>query len=260
MTEGIQATAQGMGNGKWDQVTKWLGPIDLHYHFRSKPLLKYFARQSPDRSIRVLEFGCGEGANLFAIQSRLPAMTGLGVDIDQTSINKARSIAAQKATHRLAFLCADSMNDSDVKPASFDYALLIDVLEHLKDPGALLSDIDSLLTPDGTILVSVPTHRYPRVFGREFHNAVGHVRDGFTMDELDGLLGTSYERIQSSYNTGLVAGAACACFYRLIPKIRFRKVAILGIIGLHLARLADFFNGESISCSIWAVYRRRDRR
>ncbi|AIF46345.1 class I SAM-dependent methyltransferase [Dyella japonica] len=257
MNEGIQAATATASHGKWDAITKVIGPVDLHYHFRSRPLLKFFARQDPNQKTRVLEFGCGEGANLFALRERLPGMTGLGVDIDPRSIGRANALATERGTDGMDFVCADSMKAFDFAPASFDYALLIDVLEHLNDPGALLLDINRLLKPDGTILISVPTHRYPRVFGREFHNAVGHVRDGFNMTELDDLLGPLFERTQSSYNTGLLAGAACAAFYRGVPKISSRKLAIITMLGLHLSRLADFFNGPSVSSSIWAVYRRR---
>ncbi|CAK1314192.1 type 12 methyltransferase [Burkholderia pseudomallei] len=258
MTEDVQASAQNnMGSSKWNLVTRLLGAIDLHYHFRSKPLHKFFTLNDHNPRVRVLEFGCGDGVNLFGLRSRLPALTGVGIDIDPELIGKANKFAAIKGYNKLHFVCADAVEASDAEDASFDYVLLIDVLEHLDNPRALLEGVEKKLRPDGSVLISVPTHRYPRVFGLKYHSAVGHVRDGFNLQELDQLLGPSYKRTQYSYNTGLVASIACACFYRLIPKIPVRKIAILSMISLHLSRLVDVFNGESLSCSLWAVYQRR---
>ena len=259
MNEDVRAAAaqSELGNGKWRLVERFLGSLDLHYHFRSRPLLKFFAASNRNSHARILEFGCGDGTNLFSLKSRLPAMTGVGIDIDAALINKANTLAVANGYDKLHFICAGTADATEAEAASFDYVLLIDVLEHLDNPRALVENIGKKLKPGGSVLISVPTRRYPRVFGRSFHEAVGHVRDGFDLHELDQLLGSLYKRTQHSYNTGLIASAACACFYRLIPKIPVRKLAIISMIGLHISRLADVFNGKSLSCSLWAVYQRQ---
>ena len=258
MIEGSQMPVRfGRYNSRWDSVERLLGTTDLHYHFRTKPLFKFFSQKEHGGDVRVIEFGCGDGSNLFELKSRLPSMTAVGVDIDSSSINAARKCATVMGYENFNFVCAHTLNATEKDVASFDFVLLMDVLEHLTDARALMDEVSTLLKPNGTILISVPTHRYPRVFGREFHRKVGHVRDGFNMDELDELLGTSYKRTASRYRTGLLASAACACFYRLTPKIPFRKLQILLIAGLHFSRLIDIFNGKSLSCSIWAVYKRQ---
>ncbi|MFM8971297.1 MAG: class I SAM-dependent methyltransferase, partial [Actinomycetota bacterium] len=47
----------------------------------------------------------------------------------------------------------------------FDTILAADVLEHVREPGALLDEMRDLLAPGGSIIVSVPNfaHWYPRV-------------------------------------------------------------------------------------------------
>lgn len=257
MNEGIESTAHdNVGRGKWDLITRLIGPIDLHYHFRSKPLLRFFTRKNRNARPKILEFGCGAGHNLLELKSRLPSMAAVGVDIDAHALDLARRAAALKNYGDIRFVCAGTADVLIDETASFDYALLIDVLEHLYDPHALLAQVGKLLKPDGAVLVSVPTHRYPRVFGLEFHRSVGHVRDGFSLNELDALLGPAYERTEFNYNTGLFASMACACFYRWVPKIPFRWLAILSMISLHAFRVVDVCNGASLSCSIWAVYKR----
>jgi SAM-dependent methyltransferase len=245
----------GASRSKWDLVTRVLGTIDLHYHFRTRPLRRFFAKHERNRSVRIFEFGCGNGGNLLELRARRSSMIGVGMDIDHDFIHAAQISAKAKGFDGLSFVCTDSIDEIKDKPASFDYVMLIDVLEHLDDPSASLHEAARMLKPGGSVLISVPTRRYPRIFGREYHEAVGHVRDGFNLQELDDLFGPSFERVQYNYNTGLIASAACACFYRFVPNIRSRKLAIFSMISLHLSRLVDVLNGESRSCSLWAVYR-----
>jgi len=204
-----------------------------------------------------LEYGCGPGANLIDLKAHFPEMTGVGLDISKSYIDEANTATEKAGCSGLQFVCSECPEVLGNLQAQFDYILLIDVLEHLARPDDVLSQLGVMLKPGGSFLVSVPTHRYPRVFGREFHEAVGHVRDGFNLEELDVLIGPSYVRTETGYNTGLLAGFGCSLFYRVLPKIRMRKLAILGMIGLHAFRLVDWINGKSISSSLWAVYRYR---
>ena len=71
---------------------------------------------------------------------------------------------------------------------TFDWLLLIDVLEHLETPGQLLEKLDANVKEGGLVLISVPTPCYPRVFGEAFHREVGHVVDGYRLAALDRLL------------------------------------------------------------------------
>lgn len=256
MSDGYEAPDMGK-KSKWDLVEKLLGSTDLHYHFRTRSLFKYLKRSDKSTAIRVCEFGCGVGGNLLRMGEAWRGMVGVGIDIDRESILIARRAAAVKGLHNLSFYCAGSAELAPEGHSNFDYILLIDVLEHLDDPGSVLHELGGILKPEGQFLVSVPTHRYPLVFGRAYHDAVGHVRDGFTLSELDDLIGDRYRRIQHKYSTGLLASMACACFYRIIPKIRSRKISIASMLGLHISRLFDVFNGPSVSCSLWAVYREK---
>ncbi|MCC5610260.1 class I SAM-dependent methyltransferase [Nostoc sp. CHAB 5834] len=47
-------------------------------------------------------------------------------------------------------------NPTTLQRGPFDYILLQDVIEHVEDPNALLSELDSLLAPGGYILIGTP--------------------------------------------------------------------------------------------------------
>ena len=65
------------------------------------------------------------------------------------------------------------------------------------------------------MIVSVPTPRYPVVFGRAFHEAIGHVRDGYWLSDLTAKLEAAGFTVQQHrYYTGPRASWACSRFYR----------------------------------------------
>jgi SAM-dependent methyltransferase len=47
-------------------------------------------------------------------------------------------------------------NPATLKRGPFDYILIQDVIEHVEDPNALLSELDALLAPGGYILIGTP--------------------------------------------------------------------------------------------------------
>ncbi len=87
---------------------------------------------------------------------------------------------------------------SELFPAqTYDYIVCADIIEHLADPAALLSQLPDLLAPDGRILISVPNVAYSGLIaelmaGRFEYRTVGlldetHMRF-FTRVSLDKLL------------------------------------------------------------------------
>ncbi len=51
-----------------------------------------------------------------------------------------------------------------------DIVILYDFLEHIKTPEIFLKELDKRIhNPDVIYLISVPTHKYRKVFGEDFH-------------------------------------------------------------------------------------------
>lgn len=99
---------------------------------------------------RVIELGCGEGALSALIAAR--GCDVLGVDLSERKIS-----AARLAHPHVSFVESDIL-DLDLPAASFDTAVLAEVLEHVTErPGEeILRAAWRLLRPGGRLVVSVP--------------------------------------------------------------------------------------------------------
>ncbi len=233
------------------------GTLDLHSHLRLRPMLDYVTHLSTLREsgpIRVLELGCGCGINLFELAGRFPHLEGLGYDLNHDAIAAATTVAARLFPQRLNFHEADACCANP--GGKFDIVLLIDFLEHVSDPKGLMQRVSEYIRVGGTVLVSVPTPRYPRVFGQEFHKAVGHLVDGYDLTTLNALAPTNLKLLQYRYNTGFVTWAPCALFYRVLRRLpNSPSGSLLRLCTLPFAAF-DFLNGPHHSCSLFAAYQK----
>ncbi len=115
-------------------------------------LLSNFLRSARQRiSLRyiqgtVLDFGCGVGR----LASWIPWDRYMGVDIDSESIAIAR-----KANPAHSFMVMDD-SCSGKKLGSFDCIFALAVLEHMVDKKAFFSWMESMLLPEGKIVITTP--------------------------------------------------------------------------------------------------------
>ncbi len=108
---------------------------------------------------RVLELGCASGYFTRHLLER--GCTVVGVEIDAAAAEQAR-----KVTQRVLIGDLETMDlGAELGPATFDAIVAGDVLEHLRDPGAVLERLRPLLAPGGAIVASVPnvTHATVRL-------------------------------------------------------------------------------------------------
>lgn len=95
----------------------------------------------------VLDAGCGEGETLERLAAVLP-LSQAGIDLNEDSVTYA--------TKRLpgAVISRGNILDSGFDTNSFDLVICLEVLEHLSDPGAALTELARIARQD--LVVSVP--------------------------------------------------------------------------------------------------------
>jgi len=103
-----------------------------------------------NRRPRILDVGCGTGANLRML-ARLGEVEG--VDISQQALEFCRK-------RGLASVRQGAAEELPYAEASFDLVTALDVIEHLDDDVVGLKEIARVLRPDGHALIFVPAFMF----------------------------------------------------------------------------------------------------
>jgi hypothetical protein len=101
---------------------------------------------------------------------------------------------------RVNTFSGDLLISESIPDKTYDQILLIDVLEHIEKDSCVLENIKKLFHPSTRLIISVPNTNYKQVFSEEFHNLVGHKRDGYSIDCLTTILEHSGFIVEKSFN------------------------------------------------------------
>ena len=106
---------------------------------------------------RVLEAGCGVGAQTITLAAHSPNALITSIDVSEASVIEARK-AVQAAGITNVTLQQANIFDLPFPPASFDHVFVCFVLEHLAQPVAALNALKNVLKPGGTLTVIEGDH------------------------------------------------------------------------------------------------------
>jgi 2-polyprenyl-3-methyl-5-hydroxy-6-metoxy-1,4-benzoquinol methylase len=112
---------------------------------RIEPLLR--AVGGP--GLRILDLGCRDGAltRFYASQNHV-----VGLDVDREALSQAAKLGIET-------VWADAEEPFPFDDASFDVVVAAELLEHVREPGAVTAEAVRVLRPRGTLAGSVP-HAY----------------------------------------------------------------------------------------------------
>ena len=99
---------------------------------------------------RILEAGCGVGAQTLLLAAHSPEASITSIDISESSIAQARRTVESAGFHNVSFRQADVFH-LPFPPESFDHVFLCFVLEHLPNPREALQALRDVLKPGGTL-------------------------------------------------------------------------------------------------------------
>jgi SAM-dependent methyltransferase len=106
---------------------------------------------------RVLEAGCGTGAQTVLLARNNPSARLVSVDLSSASLELARQAVEQERMTNVRFENADVMN-LPFSNGEFDAVFVCFVLEHLAEPLRALTELKRVLRPGGTITVIEGDH------------------------------------------------------------------------------------------------------
>lgn len=106
---------------------------------------------------RVLEAGCGVGAQTVTLAASSPGAAITSVDISPDSVAEASRRVADAGLTNVEFAVGD-LFDLPYAEASFDHVFVCFVLEHLDRPVDALRGLVRLLVPGGTLTVIEGDH------------------------------------------------------------------------------------------------------
>ena len=100
---------------------------------------------APERDVSILDVGCGTGALLVRLRA-LGFKRLCGIDIDPP-----------EALPGINFFQCDLDNfNTPLEAGTIDFALAVEVVEHVENIGGLLQELSRLLAPNGQFLLTTP--------------------------------------------------------------------------------------------------------
>jgi SAM-dependent methyltransferase len=127
---------------------------DMAYRRRVQTIFEWLAPQDGDY---ILDGGCGRGFYLKFIRHVCRAkLAGVELELPYARIAKA-ALAGETAVR----LVNGSLYDLPFPAATFDKAILSEVLEHVDDDVQALRSVARVLKPGGLIAITVPNANYP---------------------------------------------------------------------------------------------------
>lgn len=107
-------------------------------------------------SAKILDVGCGNG--IISLHLGKLGFDVTGIDVSEKTIGNAR----KNNQYPNVKFYVKSAEDLVASGEKFDAIICSEVLEHLRNPGALLSVLSQSLTDDGILIVTVPNGKGPR--------------------------------------------------------------------------------------------------
>jgi len=138
---------------------------------------------NPRKGEKTLDAGCGPG-----ISSMYLAKIGLhmyGADLSNEKIENAKRIS-KKLNINVKFSTI-SITQLPYEDEMFDKLICTEVLEHVENDRQVMKELTRVLRNNGSFILSVPADNS---FNKKNMVRFGHVRAGYSMDDINGLART----------------------------------------------------------------------
>jgi 2-polyprenyl-3-methyl-5-hydroxy-6-metoxy-1,4-benzoquinol methylase len=136
----------------WEAIPEGLPPA-RDFALRRRFLLEQTRAVVPrgDSAVRVLDVGCGEAQLTHELAQA--GFSVVGVDVAEEPLRRARAIHPE-----LDLRIIPAQGEWPLPDAAFDLVWAGEVLEHVTDTLAFLSELRRVLRSGGTLAISTPAH------------------------------------------------------------------------------------------------------
>lgn len=156
-------------------------------------IARMFLQGTPDHPVQTLDCGCGNA--YFSHRAIQRGSKCLGITIhpwEKHNCEEMRTFLGwDESQLELRVTNLEKLAGDASLQGRFDQVLLLDVIEHILDAGAALRQIHTLMAEDGLIYITTPDRDWQGNAGqiRVSRTEDGwHVRNGYTMEQLEALL------------------------------------------------------------------------
>lgn len=148
-----------------------------------RTFLSWYVTHPPDQA-RVLDLGCGPG-NMNSTLSEFGTVYGTDFSLEALRFGRGRGL-------RRLFI--GDLSDFPIESGQFDLAVMIDVLEHIRDDRRALAELFRVMKPGGVAVLTVPA--FQMLWGS--HDRIyGHFRR-YTRAGLVGLMEAAGFQVETS--------------------------------------------------------------
>ncbi len=102
---------------------------------------------------RVINLGCGEGPQAIVYAGQYREM--VGIDINEDRLKRSKEAMEIYGVESYTTICAN-VEQTPLRAGSFDKAIAIDIIEHVKSPTKLCLEANRLLKENGELLITFP--------------------------------------------------------------------------------------------------------
>ena len=113
--------------------------------------LDYIDQRAPLNGARVLDVGCGGG--LLSEGMAVRGAQVLGIDLAQASLDVAAAHAREHEVE-VQYRCQSAEQLAKEQPGAFEIVTCLEMLEHVPDPGLVVSACARAVQPGGTVFFS----------------------------------------------------------------------------------------------------------
>jgi trans-aconitate methyltransferase len=179
-------------------VRRWVGELYAGKRMKMRHLTRLVRSLPLPRTPRLLEVGCEDGTFCDWLSRLWPDATIDGLDRDASQIEAcARWAQYTGRSTTLRFRHGDILH-MDAQE-SYDLIICFDVLGYIQDDQTAIRKMSDALKPGGWLVIHQPNTTYQRLDGtlhyvppEQAHVITeGHVRHGYTPNELTALLSTA---------------------------------------------------------------------